>query len=335
MWKRLRLAQEVCALLFVVLAFLVKIASAAGAEHHPVPTIPSEIRPSFFLPAQAPSPTSFTPAEVAELRRRYGIHAAQNPVNQVVTLATDTLGWQDRKALETIQRHAVTIHAAARAESINPLVLAAILFDEIRHEKPTEEVMTRWGLAQTLGLAQLSLRELVMQGYFDTDLAALLQQGALDQVLQNLQAQGRLGATRNLRTISVEELRIHLLPSQILALLPASALARGQRDLLEPAFNIHTLARQLSRVRQQQGISKKQTFENLHEFETLRQLARVVVFHNGRLDYAAKIINYLRLPVLEIALNGCPIPNLEQRVNANPFFPHSHPPSLTLIDRLP
>lgn len=311
MWKRLVSGQKIRSLLLAALALLVGFSIAAGAEPSPahVP-IPHEIRPSFFLPPAEPSPTAFSQAEAAELRRRYGIHTAQNPVNQAVTLATDTLGWRDRQALELINRHAAAIHSAARTEALNPLVLAAILFDEIRHEKPTEEVMTRWGLAQTLGLAQLSLRELVMQGYFDPDLQSLLATGQLDAPLRALQAEGWLSSRRDLRRMPVSELRIHLLPPQILELLPKAVIARGQRDLLRPDFNIQVLARQLSRVRQQQGLPPTQRFEHLQDFQTLHQLARVVVFHNGRLDYAAKIISYLRLPLLEIALNGCLPPAL-------------------------
>jgi hypothetical protein len=58
-------------------------------------------------------------------------------------------------------------------------------------------------------------------------------------------------------------------------------------------------------VRQQQGISAQQRFENLDKFAVAHSLARVVIFHNGRMDYAHKILNTLRLPQLEVALSGC------------------------------
>jgi hypothetical protein len=288
-------------------------AQALSAAAPPLPTppqtllapIPGHIRPSVYLTPAPPSPADFHLREVQELQRRYGIHAAQNPVNQAVTLATDSLGWRDHQALMTISSYAQVIQTAAQKENLNPAVLAAILFDEIRHQKPTEAVMTQLGLAQTLGLAQISLRELVMQGFFDTDLRQLHAQGHFDVALQDLQATGRLASNKNFRKISLKELHTYLLPPQILAYLPAELIEKGQAALLDPHENIRILARQLARVRQQQGISAQQRFENLDKFAVAHSLARVVIFHNGRMDYAHKILNTLRLPQLEVALSGC------------------------------
>lgn len=267
--------------------------------------IPGHIRPSVYLTPAPPSPADFSLTEIQELQRRYGIHAAQNPVNQAVTLATDSLGWRDHQALMTISHHAQTIQSAAKAENLNPAVLAAILFDEIRHQKPTEEVFTQLGMAQTLGLAQISLRELVMQGFFDAEIQQLHAQGHFDVALYDLQATGRLSPETNLRKLSLKQLHTYLLPPQILAELPAELIEKGQSVLLDPVQNIQILARQLARVRQQQGIPSNQDFVHLERFADAHALARVVVFHNGRLDYAHKILSTLRLPQLEVALSGC------------------------------
>jgi hypothetical protein len=286
-------------------------ALSASASALPTPPqtllapMPGHIRPSVYLTAAPPSPADFSLRERQELQQHFGIHAAQNPVNQAVTLATDSLGWRDHQALMTISRYAETIQTAAQKAEINPAVLAAILFDEIRHQKPTEAVMTQLGLAQTLGLAQISLRELVMQGFFDNDLRQLHAQGHFDVALQDLQATGRLAANKDLRKLSLKELHTYLLPPQILAHLPAEYIAKGQAALLDPLENIQILARQLARVRRQQGISEQQRFDNLDNFAVAHSLARVVIFHNGRLDYAHKILNTLRLPQLEVALSGC------------------------------
>ncbi len=288
-------------------------AQALSASATPLPTppqtllapMPGHIRPSVYLTAAPPSPADFNLREVQEMQRRYGIHAAQNPVNQAVTLATDSLGWRDHQALMTISSYAKTIQIAAQTENLNPEVLAAILFDEIRHQKPTEAVMTQLGLAQTLGLAQISLRELVMQGFFDNDLRQLHAQGHFDVALQDLQATGRLAANKDLRKLSLKELHTYLLPPQILSYLPSALIEKGQAVLLDPHENIQILARQLVRVRKQQGISAQQRFEHLDNFSVAHSLARVVIFHNGRLDYAHKILNTLRLPQLEVALSGC------------------------------
>lgn len=287
--------------------------SSLSASAHSLPSapqtllapIPGHIRPSVYLTPAPPSPADFSRLEVEELQRRYGIHAAQNPVNQAVSLATDSLGWRDHQALMTISHYAPAIQTAARAENLNPAVLAAILFDEIRHQKPTEEVMIQLGLAQTLGLAQISLRELVMQGYFDAELRQLHAQGHFDVALQDLQAIGRLAPDRDLRKLSLHELTTYLLPPQILAYLPSDLIEKGRAALLDPLENIHILARQLARVRKQQGLSQTQSFQELSSFSEAHTLARVVIFHNGRLDYAHKILSTLRLPQLEVALSGC------------------------------
>jgi len=299
----------------LVLGFLLigPVSVVAKASAHVFPAspqtllapLPGHIRPSVYLTPAPPSPADFSLTEVQELQRRYGIHAAQNPVNQAVTLATDSLGWRDHQALMIISGYAKAIQSAARQQNINPAVLAAILFDEIRHQKPTEEVMTQLGLAQTLGLAQISLRELVMQGYYDADLRQLHAQGHFDVALQDLQATGRLAQNKDLRKLSISELHTYLLPPQILAHLPRELVEKGQAALLDPLENIQILARQLARVRKQQGLPQALRFDKLEHFHEAHNLARVVIFHNGRLDYAHKILSILRLPQLEVALSGC------------------------------
>lgn len=306
-----QLAFLACALGLVFLGPVCAQTLSAAATPMPTPPqtllapMPGHIRPSVYLTPAPPSPADFHLREVQELQRRYGIHAAQNPVNQAVTLATDSLGWRDHLALMTISSYAKTIQTAAQNENLNPAVLAAILFDEIRHQKPTESVMTQLGLAQTLGLAQISLRELVMQGFFDEDLRQLHAQGHFDVALQDLQATGRLASNKDFRKLSLRELHTYLLPPQILAYLPSALIEKGQAALLDPLENIRILARQLARVRKQQGISEQQRFDNLDKFAIAHSLARVVIFHNGRMDYAHKILNTLRLPQLEVALSGC------------------------------
>ncbi|PIQ23582.1 hypothetical protein COW36_14040 [bacterium (Candidatus Blackallbacteria) CG17_big_fil_post_rev_8_21_14_2_50_48_46] len=308
------LAQSLFFLAFMGLgSFFSQAQSQADAPHLTdlqtnIP-VPQEIRPSMHLKPVPPSAANFSPEEIQEFQRRYGMHASQNPVNQAMTLATDTLGWRDRQALEIIQHFSSEIQATGKEYQLNPLILAAILFDEIRHEKPTEEVMTQWGLAKTLGLAQISQRELIMQGFYDEDLKSLIHSGHFDQPLKDLQGKGKLAATKDLRKLSVEELKVHLLAPQILALLPQERVEIGQKALLSPAENIRILAKQIVRVRKQLGLPTDQGFYRLNNFSELHDLARVVVFHNGRLDYAPKILSYLKLPQLEIALSGCFRPN--------------------------
>ena len=72
-----------------------------------------------------------------------------------------------------------------RRTGINPMLLAAILFDEMQHAKPGEDlpIAAHSGLFNTHGPAQLGLSEMVKQGLLRPDASPEEIQAARDQLL--------------------------------------------------------------------------------------------------------------------------------------------------------
>ena len=87
---------------------------------------------------------------------RYGLHETQKPYELVPSLVTDAVGWKHDPALTTISEHAGTLRAVAAKYNVNPQVLGAVLYDEIRHVKPVvEEITLATGMASTFGLGRV------------------------------------------------------------------------------------------------------------------------------------------------------------------------------------
>ncbi|MBT9548525.1 MAG: hypothetical protein IV090_24240 [Candidatus Sericytochromatia bacterium] len=254
-------------------------------------------------PKQAPDPALFSAAETKELTGRYGLHETQSPINQGFTLLTEATGWKHENALYTLDAHAASIQATAKKYNINPQVLGAVLYDEIRHVKPTESVAIAMGKAKTFGLAQLGNPELVRQGYFDKDLSSLIKNGAYDQDIQRLKQAGKVPSNVQPRSLTPTQLRGYLNPDQVLGRFSQVLKDKGREYLLNASNNIDTLGGQLARIRKEQGISPADSL-NTGSFQDEHQIARVVVFHNGRLDYAPKILAYMKIPELSQAIMG-------------------------------
>jgi len=100
-----------------------------------------------------PNPADFSPEELQELERRVAVHGPQPAVGQRLTAGLDQ--WQPlrRNTLEQIESLVPTIRREARARTLNPMLLGAILYDEIQHAKPGENSpwLVHSGLLQTHG----------------------------------------------------------------------------------------------------------------------------------------------------------------------------------------
>jgi hypothetical protein len=118
-----------------------------------------------------PDPTDFTAAELQELNRRFGVHGAQSPLAQLFTEGLDQLQPLRQRTLTRIEELRPVILAESARHHINPMLVTAVLFDELQHVKPGEDVpiVARSGLFQTHGPAQLSLGEMVKQGLLAAD----------------------------------------------------------------------------------------------------------------------------------------------------------------------
>jgi hypothetical protein len=84
-------------------------------------------------------------------------------LDNLLPLRTHTLG--ELEALRPV------ILAESKRHRINPMLLAAVLFDELQHAKPGEDsaVAARSGLFSTNGPAQIGLGELIKQGLLPAD----------------------------------------------------------------------------------------------------------------------------------------------------------------------
>lgn len=134
---------------------------------------------------QRPDPTDFSADELRELHRRFGVHGPQPRLAQ---LFSEGLDWFQPLRSHTLGRieelRPVILRESAR-HRINPMLVTAILFDELQHAKPGENMplAAHSGLFSTHGPAQLSLGELVKQGLLPMDATPEEQMAARDRLL--------------------------------------------------------------------------------------------------------------------------------------------------------
>lgn len=118
------------------------------------------------LEGQRPDPADFTPEELRELNRRFGVHGPQPAIAQLFTEGLDQLQPLRNHTLSRLEELRPLILRHSARQRINPMLVAAVLFDEMHHAKPGEDsaLAVRSGLFQTQGPAQLSVGEMVKQG---------------------------------------------------------------------------------------------------------------------------------------------------------------------------
>jgi hypothetical protein len=126
-----------------------------------------------------PDPIDFSTEELRALNRRFGVHGPQPKLAQLFTEGLDNLLPLRSQTLEKIVELDPVILAESRRHHINPMLVAAVLFDELQHAKPGENtrLAAQSGLFSTHGPAQLGLGEMVKQGLLSPDAT----QAELDQ----------------------------------------------------------------------------------------------------------------------------------------------------------
>lgn len=115
---------------------------------------------------QRPNPVDFSPEDLRELQRRFGVHGPQPRLAQLFSEGLDQLQPLRHQTLGDIEALRPVILDESRRHHINPMLVTAVLFDELRHAKPGENLpsLAHSGLFSTHGPAQLSLGELEKQG---------------------------------------------------------------------------------------------------------------------------------------------------------------------------
>jgi len=130
-------------------------------------------------------PTAFTPEELHELQRRFGVHGPQPRLARLFTKGVDQLTPLRNHTVTRLQELQPVIWRESRRTGLNPMFLAAILFDEMQHAKPGEDhpIAAHSGLFSTHGPAQLGLSEMEKQGLLSKDATEAEIQAARDQLL--------------------------------------------------------------------------------------------------------------------------------------------------------
>jgi hypothetical protein len=115
---------------------------------------------------QRPDPLDFSAAELRELQRRFGVHGPQPTLAQLFTEGLDQLQPLRAHTLGRLEELRPVLLSESRRRRINPMLVAAVLFDEMQHAKPGEDtpLAAGSGLFKTHGPAQLGVEELMKQG---------------------------------------------------------------------------------------------------------------------------------------------------------------------------
>ena len=113
-----------------------------------------------------PDPIDFSKEELRELNRRFGVHGPQPALAQLFTEGLDQFQPLRNHTLGRLEDLRPLIITHSRRQGINPMLVAAVLYDELQHAKPGEDnpIAVRSGLFHTQGPAQLGFEEMVKQG---------------------------------------------------------------------------------------------------------------------------------------------------------------------------
>ena len=130
-------------------------------------------------------PLQFSAAELEELERRFGVHGPQTRLAQLFSQGIDQFQPLRNHALNRLEELRPLILSQSARRRVNPLLVTAVLFDEMRHAKPGENhpIAAHSGLFSTHGLAQLGIGEMVHQGMLPSQPSPAQVSWARDQLL--------------------------------------------------------------------------------------------------------------------------------------------------------
>ena len=135
--------------------------------------------------AEELNPSYFSAEEIRELQRRFGVHGAQPRLGQLFTKGLDYFGPLRAHTLSRLEAVRPIVLEQSRKQQVNGMLMAAILFDEMQHAKPGEDIriLAKSGLFRSNGLAQLSIGELEKQGRLKADASDAEVAAALEKLL--------------------------------------------------------------------------------------------------------------------------------------------------------
>jgi hypothetical protein len=111
-------------------------------------------------------PLEFSAAELRTLHRRFGVHGPQPRLAQLFTAGLDQLEPLRAVTLSRLEDLRPIVVRESQRQRVNPMLVMAVLFDEMQHAKPGEAhpLAAHSGLFSTLGPGQLGIGEMVHQG---------------------------------------------------------------------------------------------------------------------------------------------------------------------------
>lgn len=133
-----------------------------------------------------PDPLRFSAEELQELERRFGVHGPQPRLAQLFSDGIiDQIQPLRSHTISRIEALRTLIRTESQRQGINPMLVTAVLFDEIRHAKPGENhpMAAHSGLFTTHGLAQIGLGEMEKQGLLPVDASPEQITAARDRLL--------------------------------------------------------------------------------------------------------------------------------------------------------
>ena len=130
-------------------------------------------------------PSYFTPEELAILERHFGVHGSQPALAQLFFEGVGQFRPLRRKTLRLLQEVRPTLLQECARQKVNPMLVAAVLYEEVQLAKPGEHlpIAAHSGFISTHGPAQISLEELVIQGRLRRDASEAEKHAAVDQLL--------------------------------------------------------------------------------------------------------------------------------------------------------
>jgi hypothetical protein len=161
------------------------LVSVAPSSIRPLPLAEHGVPESNHPGAHAADPTTFTAEELQELERRFGVHGPQPKLAQLFTRGMDQLTPLRNHTVGRLDSLRPVVIKESKRTGVNPMLLTAILFDEMQHAKPGEDLplAAHSGLFSTLGPAQLGLSEMVKQGLLPANASEEQLEEARNQLL--------------------------------------------------------------------------------------------------------------------------------------------------------
>ncbi|HGY5557304.1 MAG TPA: helicase DnaB [Prochlorococcus sp.] len=196
-------------------------------------------------------PTLFTAAELQYLEKRFGVHGPQPQLAQLLTQGVDQFEFIRSQTIHQLDLLKPVILSKAKLYKVNPMLVTAILFDEIQHSTPGEDhpLLAHSGLVKTYGLAQLGISELIHQK------------------------------------------RLPKNPT-------AKQIAQARDLLLDPESNIELLAGKIARLKNELNLPAENMLQASNSYRHAKAIATLAYLHNGKLDYPARVLRYMRDPEL-------------------------------------